>query len=151
MNTYQHPMQPWPGLEQHARQIDLPKSRCSLYLYDTGSASGKLLLLIHGLADEADTWRHLIPALSARHRDLAPDLPGFGHSDKPRRAYAAAFYQETLLELLDALEIDRATLVGHSLGAMIAQSKKNTPQSVAYHCASAFIQWFQNESAVSFG
>jgi pimeloyl-ACP methyl ester carboxylesterase len=80
------------------------------------------LLLIHGLADEADTWRHLIPALSAEHRILAPDLPGFGRSDKPKRAYTATFYQKTLIELLDVLQIERATLVGHSLGAIIAQS-----------------------------
>jgi len=122
MQDYRKPMQPWPGLGQYARQIDLPESRCTLHLYDTGPASRGPLLLLHGLADEADTWRHLVPPLSAHHRVLAPDLPGFGRSDKSKRAYTAAFFQETMLELLDALEIERATLVGHSLGAMIAQS-----------------------------
>jgi pimeloyl-ACP methyl ester carboxylesterase len=115
-------MRPWPVLERYARQIDLPKSQCAIYFYDTGPADRETLVLIHGLADEADTWRHLLPALSADHRLLAPDLPGFGRSDKPKRAYTAAFFQETLLELLDVLQIERATLVGHSLGAMVAQS-----------------------------
>lgn len=122
MKTYQGAMQPWPGLERHARQVYLPKGECSLYLYDAGPADARPLLLIHGLADEADTWRHLISPLSARYRVLAPDLPGFGRSDKPDRSYTLPFFQETLVELLDELEIAHATLAGHSLGGAIAQS-----------------------------
>ena len=122
MNAYQQPMKPWSGLEPHARQVDLPQSQCALYLYDTDPTGPTPLLLIHGLADEADTWRHLIPPLSARQRVLAPDLPGYGRSDKPRRAYTLPFFQAALLELLDELEIERATLVGHSLGGMIAHA-----------------------------
>jgi pimeloyl-ACP methyl ester carboxylesterase len=120
-------MQPWPGLERHARQVALPKGEFSLHLYDTGPASGRgaagrALLLVHGLADEADTWRHLIAPLSTQYRVLAPDLPGFGRSDKPDRAYSLPTFQDSLIELLDELEIARATLVGHSLGGAIAQS-----------------------------
>jgi pimeloyl-ACP methyl ester carboxylesterase len=109
-------------LEPYARQVHLSRSDCTLYLYEAGPAASDPLLLIHGLADEADTWRHLIPALSEGHRVLAPDLPGFGRSDKPRRAYTVSFFQETMLELSDVLEVQKATLVGHSLGAIIAQS-----------------------------
>jgi pimeloyl-ACP methyl ester carboxylesterase len=115
-------MQPWPELAPHARQIHLPRNKLSLYLYDAGAADAAPLLLIHGLGDEADTWRHLIPSLSARYQVLAPDLPGFGRSDKPERSYTLSFFQETLMELLDELGIARATLVGHSLGGAIAQS-----------------------------
>jgi pimeloyl-ACP methyl ester carboxylesterase len=79
-------------------------------------------LLIHGLGDEADTWRYLIPALSAHRRVIALDLPGFGRSDKPRRAYTVAFFQDTILNLLDTLTIPRAVLIGHSLGALIAHT-----------------------------
>jgi pimeloyl-ACP methyl ester carboxylesterase len=122
MKVYQRPMQPWPKLERHARQVYLPKGESSLYLYDAGPADARPLLLVHGLADEADTWRHLIPPLSVRYRVLAPDLPGFGRSDKPNRSYTLPFFQDTLIELLDELEIARATLAGHSLGGAIAQS-----------------------------
>jgi len=80
------------------------------------------MLLIHGLGDEADTWRHLITPLSADRRVVALDLPGFGRSDKPKRPYTLPFFQGVVIELLDALTVPRAILVGHSLGAVIAHS-----------------------------
>jgi pimeloyl-ACP methyl ester carboxylesterase len=78
------------------------------------------MLLIHGLGDEADTWRHVIAPLSADRRVIALDLPGFGRSDKPDRAYTVPFFQDVVIELLDVLAAPRAILIGHSLGAVIA-------------------------------
>jgi pimeloyl-ACP methyl ester carboxylesterase len=121
MNDYQGPMQPWPGLAAYARTVHLARSGLTLHVYDT-AGDAPPLLLIHGLADEADTWRHVLAPLSAQYRVIAPDLPGFGRSDTPARAYTLPFYQGIMLELLDALAIQRATLAGHSLGAMIAQA-----------------------------
>jgi pimeloyl-ACP methyl ester carboxylesterase len=115
-------MQPWPALEPHARQVPLPNSALSVFLYDTSPADAAPLLAIHGLGDEADTWRHLISPLSAHYRVLAPDLPGFGRSDEPERGYTIPFFQKTLVELLDELKVTRATLIGHSLGGAIVQS-----------------------------
>ncbi len=122
MPDYRRPMQPWPGLESYARAISLPKSRLTLHVYDAGAAPGAPYVLIHGLADEADTWRHVIPALSANRRVIALDLPGFGRSDKPNRSYTIPFFQDCILELMDTLAVEHAALVGHSLGAMIAHS-----------------------------
>ncbi len=113
-------MAPWPALEAHARRVVLPASGLSLFLYDVGPAEAPPLILLHGLGNEADTWRHVIPHLGGRFRVIAPDLPGFGRSDKPRRAYTVPFFCDTVFELLDALHIARAGLVGHSLGAVIA-------------------------------
>lgn len=121
MTAQTHTMAPLPALESQARRVALPTSGLSLFVYDTGPAEAPPLLLIHGLGSEADTWRHVIPRLVPRFRILAPDLPGFGRSDKPRRAYSVPFFLGALLELLDALHISRAGLVGHSLGAVIAQ------------------------------
>jgi pimeloyl-ACP methyl ester carboxylesterase len=121
MNAYQKPMHPWPGLAAYARTVHLAKSGLALHVYDTAGVAPPLLL-IHGLADEADTWRHVLPPLSAQYRVIAPDLPGFGRSDKPKRAYTLPFYQDAMLELLDTLAIPRATVAGHSMGAMIAHS-----------------------------
>lgn len=115
-------MQPFPGLESFARSIRLPKSGLTLYLYDAGNANANSILLIHGLGDEADTWRHLIVPLAATHRVIAVDLPGFGRSDKPDVAYTIQFFQDTLNELLDTLSIPSVALVGHSLGAIISQT-----------------------------
>jgi pimeloyl-ACP methyl ester carboxylesterase len=121
-NPFRGPMQPWPDLMPHSRQIRLPANALSLHFYDVGSIGAPLLLMIHGLGDEADTWRHLIPPLSIHYRIIAPDLPGFGRSDKPHRPYTLSFFQEVLVELLSELEEARVSLVGHSLGGAIAQS-----------------------------
>lgn len=115
-------MQAFPGLESFARTIRLPKSGLPLHLYDAGDKTASPILLIHGLGDEADTWRYVIPPLAATHRVIALDLPGFGRSDKPNVAYTIPFFQDTILELLDTLAIQSATFVGHSLGAVIAQT-----------------------------
>lgn len=126
MNTFQGSMQPFPGLERWTRQVQLPRSGMSLYLYDTGQPAQGMsktpVLLLHGLGDEADTWRHVLPAIAAEHRAIAPDLPGFGRSDKAKRKYTIPFFIETVLELLDALSIPRAIVAGHSNGAVIAQA-----------------------------
>jgi pimeloyl-ACP methyl ester carboxylesterase len=105
------------SLQAYQRQIQLPE--LSLHAYVAGS--GAPIVLLHGLGDEADTWQYVLPLLAESHTVIAFDLPGFGRSDKPRRPYSLGFYAQTLGELLKALQIERATLVGHSLGAAIAQ------------------------------
>ncbi len=121
-NPYQKPMQAWPKLSPYAHSIHLPKSGLTLYFYDAGAREAQPLLLIHGLGDEADTWRHVIPLLSARYRVIAPDLPGFGRSQELKAAYTVQNLSDILVELLDRLAVERATLAGHSLGAVIAHS-----------------------------
>jgi pimeloyl-ACP methyl ester carboxylesterase len=120
MNKYQGPMSPWPELERYARTVRLPKQGLALHVYDAGAGTATPMLLIHGLGDEADTWRHMITPLSADRRVVALDLPGFGRSDKPGRAYTVPFFQDVVIELLDVLAVQRAILIGHSLGAVIA-------------------------------
>ncbi len=92
-----------------------------LHYYDAGRGAGPPLVLIHGLGDEADTWRHVLPRLAAHRRVLALDLPGFGRSDHPHRAYTAGFFARTIAALLAELGIARAALVGSSMGAIVAQ------------------------------
>lgn len=92
-----------------------------LHYYAAGPAQAPVLLLAHGLGDEADTWRLVLPQLAEHYRVIAPDLPGFGRSAKPRRAYTLAFFAQALAGLLESLGIARATLLGHSMGAAIVQ------------------------------
>jgi pimeloyl-ACP methyl ester carboxylesterase len=82
---------------------------------------GQPMLLIHGLQDDLDTWRHVFGPLSQRHRVIAPDLPGFGRSNKPGGRYDVARYARDVLGLMDALSIPAAHMVGSSLGAMVAE------------------------------
>ncbi|HWQ14996.1 MAG TPA: alpha/beta fold hydrolase [Roseiflexaceae bacterium] len=108
------------ALAPYARAVRLPGGP-RLHYYEAGDPDTPPLLLVHGLGDEADTWRHVVAPLAARHRVIAPDLPGFGRSDRPRVAYTLAFFARTLAGLLGALGVERATLVGSSLGAAVVQ------------------------------
>lgn len=84
------------------------------------AGSGPVLLLLHGIGDSADTWRDLIPVLARDHTVIAPDLLGHGRSDKPRADYSVAAYANGMRDLLGVLEVERVTVVGHSLGGGVA-------------------------------
>jgi pimeloyl-ACP methyl ester carboxylesterase len=113
-------MQPYPGLEPYAQAVDLPRNGLRLFYFAAGDPCRPAALLLHGLGDEADTWRYLIEPLSQRWRVIAPDLPGFGRSDQPKLAYTFDFLRGCLFELLEVLAVPKALLVGHSLGGMLA-------------------------------
>jgi len=122
MNTFQGSMQPYPELARWARQVQLPSSNINLHVYDTRAESKPPVLLLHGLGDEADTWRHVLPSIADDFRVIAPDLPGFGRSGKVERKYTIQFFIDSMLELLDHLSVSSVVLVGHSMGALIAQT-----------------------------
>ena len=122
MSQFQSPMRAWPGLEGYAGRVTLAQRGLSLYVYDAGKPESPAVMLIHGLGDEADSWRHVVEPLSTRFRVVALDLPGFGRSDKPKLAYTVPFLCDTVLALMDTLSIANATMMGNSLGAVIAQS-----------------------------
>jgi pimeloyl-ACP methyl ester carboxylesterase len=79
-----------------------------------------VLLLVHGIADSSATWAEVVPGLAERYVVVAPDLLGHGESDKPRHDYSLGAYANVLRDLMIALGIERATLVGHSLGGGVA-------------------------------
>ena len=114
-------MPPHPALQPYARSAQIAGRR--LFFYDSDSAPDARppIVLIHGLGDEADTWQAVLPALARWRRVLALDLPGFGRSEGPRSGATLAFYARTIAELLWENGITQAVLVGHSLGAAIAQ------------------------------
>ncbi len=121
MLTFADPMRPWPTLEAYGRTVSLPESGIELFTYDTGPAEGGTVLLVHGLGDEADTWRYVLPDLATDNRVLAPDLPGFGRSGRPDRPLSVLFLVSVLMELLDELAVDPVVLVGSSLGGLLCQ------------------------------
>ncbi len=79
-----------------------------------------MLLLIHGMAGSSDTWAAVLPLLAEHFTVLAPDLPGHGQSDKAPGDYSLGSYASTLRDLMAVLDIERATIVGQSLGGGIA-------------------------------
>ncbi len=82
--------------------------------------SGETVLLVHGIGDSSTTWSEVLRDLSEDHDVLAPDLLGHGFSDKPRADYSVGGFANGLRDLLTVLDIERATVVGHSLGAIVA-------------------------------
>ena len=82
---------------------------------------GRDVLLIHGLGATKASFFDTAAALSRSYRVHAIDLPGFGSSSKSRTAaYNAAYFADNVLAAMDALDIERAHLVGNSLGGRVA-------------------------------
>lgn len=84
------------------------------------AGSGPVLLLLHGIGDSSESWLPVMHQLARAHTVVVPDLLGHGGSDKPRADYALAAYANGMRDLLDILGIERATVVGHSLGGGVA-------------------------------
>jgi pimeloyl-ACP methyl ester carboxylesterase len=83
--------------------------------------SGPDVAFIHGVGGNLATWHfRIVPALWDRYRCLTYDLRGHGYSDATENGYTCTDQAQDLLQLLDALEIERADLVGHSFGADVA-------------------------------
>jgi pimeloyl-ACP methyl ester carboxylesterase len=84
------------------------------------AGSGPAILLIHGIGDNSTTWTAVQAKLAQRFTVIAPDLLGHGKSDKPRADYSVAAYANGMRDLLSVLDIERVTVVGHSLGGGVA-------------------------------
>jgi pimeloyl-ACP methyl ester carboxylesterase len=91
-----------------------------LLLHYLEEGRGPATVLVHGLGGFAESWRHNVPELARHGRVIALDLPGFGRSGKPRRAYTLDFLAQALDRFLRALGVDTVRLVGHSLGGAVA-------------------------------
>jgi pimeloyl-ACP methyl ester carboxylesterase len=129
----------------------------TLHVRDVGS--GVPVVLLHGWPDTGDLWRHQVPALTAAgYRVVAPDLRGFGGSSQPTdlAAYTAPVLVGDVIGLLDALDIERAHLVGHDWGAAIAwmtaalvpdRVASMTALSVGHPASFRSVGWRQREKS----
>lgn len=101
--------------------------------YVTAGERGPAVVLVHGggIDSAALSWGLALEALAPYCRVYAPDLPGYGASDKPPIAYTTEFFVEFALKLLDALQLPKATLIGLSMGGAIAMGvARRAPQRV---------------------
>jgi pimeloyl-ACP methyl ester carboxylesterase len=93
--------------------------------------AGQPVVLVHGLAGSWQNWLEQLPVLADRHRVLAFDLPGFGHSPMPAEKITISGYARLLDRLLGVLGIDAAAVVGNSMGGFIGAELAITfPQRV---------------------
>lgn len=86
------------------------------------AGKGPVVVLLHGLGGNAANWSFNIPALAQKYRVIVPDQIGFGKSDKPLINYRINTYVDFLDAFLKELKIERASLVGNSMGGWVAAS-----------------------------
>jgi pimeloyl-ACP methyl ester carboxylesterase len=88
--------------------------------YREYAASGEPIVLLHGVASNAKIWLLVAPLLAERYRTYAIDQRGHGRSDKPSTGYDFPTVAGDLLGFMDALDIERPVIVGHSWGGNVA-------------------------------
>jgi pimeloyl-ACP methyl ester carboxylesterase len=84
------------------------------------AGSGPPIVLIHGMLNSSSHWRSVALNLASEYTVIAPDLIGHGDSAAPRGDYSLGAHAASIRDLLAAIGIDRATIVGHSLGGGVA-------------------------------
>jgi pimeloyl-ACP methyl ester carboxylesterase len=92
-----------------------------IHYAESGDARGTPVVFVHGWPDSWFSFSRVLPLLLAKLRLIAPDQRGFGESDHPDSGYTISGFAADLVALLDALDIDRAVLVGHSYGTFVAR------------------------------
>lgn len=108
-------------METREHRVDV--GEVTFAVTEAGPDDGPPVLLLHGFPDSRRMWRHQVVSLAAAgHRVLAPDLRGYGESDRPAdvSAYRLRHLVADVTGLLDAFGIDRVAVVGHDWGAVLA-------------------------------
>jgi pimeloyl-ACP methyl ester carboxylesterase/putative sterol carrier protein len=112
------------GLLQRQRPRRFPRARTvvagGLRTFYLEAGDGPPVLLLHGLGATNASFLPTLWDLAQDHRVLAPDLPGFGDTDKPTRRYDSAFFARWARAFLDRTGVDRADVIGNSMGGRVA-------------------------------
>jgi pimeloyl-ACP methyl ester carboxylesterase len=87
---------------------------------EAGPTDAPVVVLLHGIAGSSHTWDPVVPLLVPEVRVVAPDLLGHGASAKPRGDYSLGAFASGVRDLLDLIDIEHVTVVGHSLGGGVA-------------------------------
>ena len=107
-------MPPTGAFEAH--EVDLHGHRA---IYRT-AGSGPNLVLIHGMINSSKHWEAVAMRLAGSHTVIAPDLIGHGEAATPRGDYSLGAHAASIRDLLTTIGVERATIVGHSLGGGVA-------------------------------
>jgi pimeloyl-ACP methyl ester carboxylesterase len=92
-----------------------------LHYAEQGDTDGNPILFLHGWPDSWFSFSRVLALLPPQHRAFAPDQRGYGDSERPDAGYRIRDYAADAVAFLDALSIERATLVGHSFGSLVAR------------------------------
>jgi pimeloyl-ACP methyl ester carboxylesterase len=99
--------------------LQLKANGATFHVARTGT--GKPLLLLHGWPEFWLTWEPVMTRLATRHTLIAPDLRGFGDSDKPQGPYGPDQHAVDMLALMDTLGAKRFGVIGHDVGGAVMQ------------------------------
>jgi pimeloyl-ACP methyl ester carboxylesterase len=99
---------------------DVQTRTLRLHTLEAGPRDGEPAVLLHGFPQTHRMWRHQVPVLAERYHVFAPDTRGYGGSEKPRVRLSRETLARDIVDFLDALEIERAHIVGHDWGGVIA-------------------------------
>lgn len=102
------------GIEHHFAEAN------GVRLHYVASGQGPVVVLLHGMAGTWYAWRHVIPALAAHYTVVAPDLRGFGDSEKPATGYDKKTLAADIYALLQQLGHKSIFLAGHDFGGPVA-------------------------------
>jgi pimeloyl-ACP methyl ester carboxylesterase len=112
------------------QHVIIEANGAQLHALQTGR--GAPLLLLHGWPEFSLTWEPVMQRLADRFRLIAPDLRGFGDSDKPEGSFGPADHAADILAWVDALGLDRVGIVGHDVGGAVMQPLARTaPERIA--------------------
>jgi pimeloyl-ACP methyl ester carboxylesterase len=88
---------------------------------EQGDPGGQPIIMLHGYTDSWFSFSRILPALAVDYHIYALDLRGHGGSDRPAHGYMMTDFAADVVSFMDMLELPSATLVGHSMGSLIAQ------------------------------
>jgi pimeloyl-ACP methyl ester carboxylesterase len=119
MRSDSRPADGWRGVnwQRQARTVELGADRISYVELGEGETP---VLLVHGLGGNWTAWLESLPALAAKHRVIAVDLPGFGGSPPSGDGISIPGYSRTLERFCECLELAPAVVIGNSLGGWVA-------------------------------
>lgn len=89
--------------------------------YEDSGQQGEPIVFIHGLGENASSWRHQLQHFESSYRVVAMDLRGHGQSGTNDEVITMKLFSQDVLKLLDHIKIDQAHFVGHSMGGLISQ------------------------------
>lgn len=117
------PADPDRAVGREARIRDVTARGIRTRALEAGSERAPALVLVHGLFASHRSFEDLFELLGARFHVIAPDLPGFGESEKPspaRYAYGVEAHAEAVADLIAAFGVGRACVLGHAMGGAVA-------------------------------
>lgn len=103
-----------PGTQSRTELIN------GIRMHFTEAGEGPPVVLLHGWPETSYAWRKQIPVLAKRYRVIAPDLRGYGDTEKPKDGYDKRTMAQDIASLVDFLGYERIALVGHDRGARVA-------------------------------